>query len=381
MSKGIHILVVSPIPSHPTNQGNAARIFTVCRLLQSAGLTVHFLYYTMEGLSPAQKREMESYWDYLHVVPCRPRDNSPTGDGCYQLDDWYEAEVSAVARNLHRRWDYRAVIANYVWFSAVLQAFDRDTLKILDTHDVFGDRHKRFIEAGMEPAWFYTTPQEEARGLARADIVMAIQGEEAETFKALGHEDVRVVGHLLPQRRRRFGARAGKTVSVGYLASGNPLNVSSFEAMLKGMGRKKPAPNLRFVVAGSICGKLKGAIEPFASIGMIGHLDEFYDSVDVVVNPMTMGTGLKIKSVEAIFQGLPLLASKAAMVGLPVFHALHEFEGPDDIGKCLSGFDPDHAQLNQLADASYKAAEVYATEVRRSIKGLVQSIKDHSAQN
>jgi anthranilate/para-aminobenzoate synthase component II len=37
------ILIVSPIPSHPQDQGNSVRIFTLGRLLQSAGAEVHML--------------------------------------------------------------------------------------------------------------------------------------------------------------------------------------------------------------------------------------------------------------------------------------------------------------------------------------------------
>ena len=45
----MRVLIVSPIPSHPQEQGNSARIFALGKLLQSAGFIVHFLYYTLEG--------------------------------------------------------------------------------------------------------------------------------------------------------------------------------------------------------------------------------------------------------------------------------------------------------------------------------------------
>jgi hypothetical protein len=46
---GARVLLVSPIPTHPQNQGNSMRI--IGRMLQAAGITVHFLYYQLEGLT------------------------------------------------------------------------------------------------------------------------------------------------------------------------------------------------------------------------------------------------------------------------------------------------------------------------------------------
>ena len=164
----MRVLLASPIPSHPQDQGNSARIHAFGRMLQSAGIIVHFLYYQMEGLTPPQHAAMAACWDHFHPVPCRPRNMDPHAPGHHRLDEWWDPAVAAVAADLHRRWHFRAVIADYVWFSAILDAFGGDVLKVLDTHDVFGGRADRFRAAGLEPEWYYTTLSEEALGLARA---------------------------------------------------------------------------------------------------------------------------------------------------------------------------------------------------------------------
>ena len=46
----MRILVLSPIPSDPLNQGNSVRISRINELFQYFGHTVHFLYYGLEGL-------------------------------------------------------------------------------------------------------------------------------------------------------------------------------------------------------------------------------------------------------------------------------------------------------------------------------------------
>jgi hypothetical protein len=280
--------------------------------------------------------------------------------------------VASVALDLHKRWRFRAVIANYVWFSGILDAFGSDVVKVLDTHDVFGGRADRFRTAGLQPEWYYTSPEEEARGAARADIVLAIQDDEARYFRELGHQDVRVVGHIVAQRRRPPGPAAAGTITAGYFASGNPINVNSFEELRRCLGANA-ARGMKFVVAGSICGKLAADLAPFAPIGRLDHVDEFYDSVDLVINPMTFGTGLKIKSVEALSQGLPLVATDVAMVGLPVRHPFHRFAS---VAELVAGLGRIGAgDLETLARASRDCSAEYAAGVRAAFRGLAASIR------
>jgi hypothetical protein len=292
------------------------------------------------------------------------------------LDDWYDPAVTRLAADLHRRWHFHAVLVNYVWFSRVLAGFPSSVLKILDTHDVFGARDQRFRDAGLEPEWFYTSPAEEARGLARADIVLAIQDQEAAYFRACGHEDVRVIGHA-PGQRQRTLRLADDAVRVGYLASGNPLNRRS----LADVARHLPVAGvagLRCIVAGSICDFLPETIGPFTGIGRIASIDDFYDHVDIVINPMQFGTGLKIKSVEALFQGLPLIATRAAMAGLPVTHPFHDLADAQAVAACLMETRFDAAMLGTLAEASRESARSYRGAWRAGLGALVQTMRDHA---
>ena len=49
----------------------------------------------------------------------------------------------------------------------------------------------------------------------------------------------------------------------------------------------------------------------------------FYQAVDCVLNPMVPGTGLKIKTVEALAHGRPVLGTRHAFSGLPAEHPGH----------------------------------------------------------
>lgn len=373
----MNILIVTPIPSHPQDQGNSARIAAIGRLLQGLGASVHLLYYPLEGLSPSQRTAMATEWDALHIVPVERVNLAPGPAGHHAIDAWYDPRVGEAAARLHARHRYRAVLVNYVWFSAVLERFGPEVLRILDTHDVFADRDQRFVQAGLTPEWFWTRPEEERRGLARADIVLAIQEQEAALFRQLGHTDVRVLGHLPPWRRRP-PAPTADPVTIGYFASFNPVNLDSFRALLAAIRAQPPLPQARLLVAGTICERL-GDAAPFTALGRLDHAETFYEQVDVVLNPMGWGTGLKIKSVEAIFEGRPLVATAPAMVGLPQCHPLHDLPDAAAIAACLPDLVARPALRADLAEASVRCAAAYGTSVRAALADLWSSLTTGSA--
>ena len=236
---------------------------------------------------------------------------------------------------------------------------------------MFAGRADNFVGSGLVPEWYYTSHLEEARGLSRADIVLAIQDEEADRFRALGHRDVRVLGHIPQGHASRLRPIVGGNITAGYLASGNPINVNSFERMRARL-LVQQTQHESFIVAGSICKRLSSEITPFRSIGLIDHLDDFYDNIDLVLNPMAFGTGLKIKSVEAIFEGLPLVATECAMSGLPIKHSLHSLSSPEEVGDAVGKLN--EATLIDLSAASRACAAEYARVVRSKGMALTRCI-------
>jgi hypothetical protein len=373
------VLIVSPIPSEPQDQGNSVRIAVMGKMLQSAGLIVHFLYHKLEGLTLTQHTKMAACWDHLHIMEGPPRPPVRAKDRPNALDDWHDPALTEFAYALHKHWHFRAVVVNYVWCSGVFEAFERNVIRILDTHDVFGGRDASLNKMGLAPNWYYTTPEEEARGLLRADIVLAIQEDEERIFRDLGHSDVRTIGHLLPVQRRNWDASDPVSASispplVGYLASGNPLNVQTFLQMQTALRERRDASAAyRWLLAGTICNKVDD-FGPFEVLGAIQDTEEFYDSIDLVINPMDGGTGLKIKSVEAIHRGVPLIATRSSMAGLPAIHPAHCLGTAADVADYLLSGRLTDSMLKELSIASECCALSYANSVRLSYHHLLYDL-------
>ena len=325
----VNVLVFTPTPTHPPIQGNRQRVFDMCRAIQGMGANITLLHYATEGSSAAAVRQMREAWGDTELVFPSGFVHRRSLVRHFGIDDWFDDNISAAAANLLQSKQFDICLVNYVWYSKLFEILPREIVRVVDAHDVFGGRADYFAQIGLDPEWYHTSIEQESLGLDRADFVLAIQEEEAAILRARTGSSVHSVGFLeadafLPLRRRAIGER----LVVGYIGSANPFNVASMRVFAEDL---KARPELRARVevrlAGRVCSAFERIPHPFTLVGVVDSVVDFYRSVDVVINPMRGGTGLKIKSQEALSAGKPLVATAHAMTGLPAGHPGHRLDG------------------------------------------------------
>lgn len=310
-------LIVSPVRSWPLSQGNRARVLAMGRMLQERGYRVHFLLSEAEGRPAASDMEMmRRQWDLFQTIPYTHQRVQSYADA-WGADDWYDPALDAAVDALCRVWSYDLCLVNYAWYSRAFDRLPRDVVRVLDTHDAFGDRHKRLHAAGTTPGWYYTRPADEAMCLERADHIIAIQETEKAWFESLTDHPIRTVGHVaqsvfLPPMHRRAGP-----LRAGYLASANPSNVVSISMLIE-LWAMDPflSSQVSLHLAGSICQEVEDGVPFIVKHGFVSDVRRFYQGVDFTVNPNVGGSGLKIKSVEALSYGRPLFSTAEGMLGI-----------------------------------------------------------------
>ena len=236
------------------------------------------------------------------------------GDG--HIDRWCWDTTCRVVRRAVRRDRPIAVLTEYALLSRAL--VNLPTLKLIDTVEVFFRNRERFQTDGLA-APFVCSPESEKMALARADALIAIQRNDAEALRALFPATrVITVSHTHPQSSRRPEHLASDTVL--YVGSSNPFNVHGLQKFLEqawaSIVASVPAATLRIV--GSVPpvnGTHPGRV---LHVGRVSdrQLASEYQSAHVVINPQIAGTGLKIKCVEALSAGCPVVMNNAGADGL-----------------------------------------------------------------
>jgi glycosyltransferase involved in cell wall biosynthesis len=366
----MRVLVVSPTPTHPQDAGNRARIHAVLQGLKAAGHAVHLCLLLRENPSPAALKAMRAAWDEVIEVPHDRAQEARSLGVLHGLDDWILPEAEAAFAALAARAPgFDMVLVEYVFLSRALEFFPAGTLKLLDTHDVFGGRAEKLAALGLENRFFATTPAEEASGLDRADLVLAIQDAERRDFELLTRRPVRTLGHLPADPRPPLPPReADGWLALGWIGSANPLNTSALRRLLEALPPDEiAAAGGELVLAGGGAAAL--GLAPGAGLRLLGQVadaDALYAAVDLVINPHEGGTGLKIKTVEALARGRPVLGTADAFAGLPATEPFHTAPDAPALAAQIRRALREPAYRARIAQASAALYAGYAAATRNA---------------
>ena len=212
------------------------------------------------------------------------------------------------------------VITAYVFVTRYLSQLRSETLRIIDTIDVFSSKEDKVDAFGVRGELSVTVEQERAL-LLRADYTMAIQAREAAEFEKIAPErPVVTIGvdyDCLPLRDERRAPSVEPTIVL--IASSNAMNVKGTQDFLRyawPMVRREH-PRARVLVAGAVS-QMVSAEEPGVHVlGFVDSLRELYEQADIVINPTAAGTGLKIKTLESLAHYRRIVAWPLGVDGVP----------------------------------------------------------------
>jgi hypothetical protein len=329
------VLVVTFNRLFPADQGNARRTLQMVAEYRRLGYEVDLLYHNDEGHDLSLAAQLEAHFGLVRVVPPRVSKRIHPEHVCH-IADWYDKGLEPVAQEMHRLRGYRIVHVNYLWYAPLLSCFGPGVIKVLDSHDIFAERAAKYRAAGMYPNWFSTTFAEEDRALRMADAVLAIQRDEARELAARGNRNVLSLPYVEPRVRTFSGRLLGERPVLGYIGSQNDWNIRSMAAFLLALRQASEAPPFQLLVAGAICRHVRET-PGVVPVGPVGSLPRFYDAIDLAINPMVGGTGLKIKTVEPLCHGKPVLTTPSGAQGLSHLWQLPCFETPAGMVAYLLG--------------------------------------------
>ncbi len=374
----MNILWFSPTPSHPQNAGNRSRIYALVKYFQNQGHQITFVYFAQEGTDSQAIAAMEAEWDDFYLIPATRKRQKSQGE-LWGIDDWYEPAITDSVGSLLRQKSFDVVFCEYIFQSKVLELFPPQCVKVIDTHDRFGGRADLLKRNGIAPDFFYTSPEQEAIGLNRADVVIAIQEEEANYYSSITSAKVAVISHVIFEPDWQWSMpefKPPRRLRIGYFGSGNSFNRKSIDRFLEAYCQNQELiDQSELIFAGSICQHLQFPQEVHKTLlGKVDRLTDFYREVDVAINPMIAGTGLKIKTVEAISFGVPIVSTISGSDGLPVSQDYHLVRSPQAMVSYLL----DLCQPEQLLTAGQESSRVinkYKYQLVQQLNLLGQTIE------
>jgi glycosyltransferase involved in cell wall biosynthesis len=209
-----------------------------------------------------------------------------------------------------------AVIVEYIWMAPCLDKVKNKAIKIIDTLDIMHLRQSMYTKKGLDP-WVVCNMEEEQYLLKKADVIMAIQKNELAALKEIiPGKKVILVGHYPGTCRQSSVTRSSDNI-IAFVGSDNPTNKYSIsEYLCKSWPIIiKNCSDVELHIFGRLANNLPN-MKQVKKIGFIENIEDAYINSKIVINPTLLGTGLKIKTAEALCYGKALITTSFGADGL-----------------------------------------------------------------
>lgn len=397
------VLMVTHVMPYPPAAGNEIRIYKMLSWFRRKGYAVTLV------LKPLGDTEVSNQCilglrdvvDDLHVFDNRIVLPRPGGTMAkpVQVDtdvadaelsriqdgfcpDWFAAEVAPIVAAVRPD----VVIAQYVFMSRILALPEcGDALKIIDAHDLFCHKQKTVEQYGIKNYSLSLTEAQESALLRRADIVLAIQKAEQDELRQLVPE-VEALLTSFDLDIHHGDPAAVVTDQVLIVASSNEFNVKGTQDFLDYTWPlvRAARPGARLRVIGKVCQFVHCDDPTVSLLGFVESLEAEYEQAAVVVNPCRVGTGLKIKTIEALAWGKAHVAWPSAADGLrelgdvPAVIVHDAVAFAREIARLLAR-EPERIALQQAAHAfieqHFGSESVYA-----ALTGRIDACRNHDIE-
>lgn len=324
------ILIVSDVPTSPINAGNRKLISSYVSLFKRWGHEVHFLYVYRYYMRNHDRKEaknaiphMRQEWGKcLHLYKYSQQENVRANiniilgkvfdNGYRTCDGIYPHGLTKEIQRLHEAHGFDALLVNYFYLSKALEAIPIKR-KALFTHDSFSlhEKSKNYKAA------YYLTAEEERKALERAPYIFAMQDIEAEYFKNLVPSAKVLVNYSNYEYHEQpiIGNH-----DILFLSGASAFNLRGLTWFIKEIFPliRDKFHDARLHIAGSICEMIQ-KLENLEGVDLYGYVNDPYDFFmkgDVAINPCQVGTGLKIKTFEAVSYGKVTMVHPHSIIGI-----------------------------------------------------------------
>lgn len=322
------VLIVSKCPTHPTDAGNRQWILAQAETLKGMGCEVHFLYIEERGLKSPQEQydsdleKTKAYWGKnFHLLRVskaqkaifniRKRVRMNFCHFHYKVDDNYPWGLDKMVNAIDAKYNFDICIINYYYLSKLFTQINIPK-KAIATHDVFAYKDIKIGEPSL-----CITADTEAKAMQRCPHIFALQTVEADYFQMLSPKSK--VYNFFGKFDYTPQPIAGNH-NIVFLSGGNSFNQNGIRWFLKDVfpAIRHRFDDARLLIGGSIC-KDMPELKNHEGVEVQGFVDDpatFYAQADVCINPCYQGTGLKIKTFEAISYDKVTMVHPHSMKGI-----------------------------------------------------------------
>jgi len=334
----LKLLLISAIPPFPQTSGGATRMYhTLIEL--SKKYSIYFITFNSEN-NNFYKKYTTKYINF----ELKPKSLfSPIP---YRFSDWYSPKLLTYLKDLltNKKFDLIQIeFTQLLYLSNVLNLYSSNTPISFVAHDISSisfyrriSESKSILKKIAGTIFWLQVYFDEKKYLAKFNKIITVSTTDQQLLQKHFHLPSTVVPNGIDAIH--FYSKAptsypSKTLHLGYIGSfSHPPNKYAVDYFLN-----KISPHLtdyQFYLAGN---NPKFSHPQVINLGIVKNVINFYSKIDVLIAPIFSGSGTRIKILEALSYGIPVVTTTIGAEGLNIKSSyLQIASNPNEFINCLS---------------------------------------------
>lgn len=395
------LLLIKQIVPYPPDQGTKVVTFDLIRALRDA-FDVTVLARALDDADHRAARDLEEWCErVVAVTPANKR--SIVHRAAFKV--WYGLVSLATRRSLKSLYDcpgtlvgaarklsrenFDVVLVEYWQLYPLLDLFPPERVVLL-THDVdlLVNRQsalleKRLIEKVRKVRRWMLEQREEVRTYQRVGRILTLTERDAHAVRKLARDRAQVSVLPFGLDPERFAPPAGNTrrrevLFMGALhASFNADALDQFARSI--LPRLDDIAGLEVTIVGGELPRHLSFLAADDRVNVVGHVEDvrpYLHRAACIVIPLRFGGGLRIRTLEAMMAGLPVVCSSVAMAGMD-FEPGRDYllaDSPEDAAAAVSRLLNDPELATSLSrSARTRVAQLHGRAAAPAARSLFES--------
>lgn len=234
------------------------------------------------------------------------------------LQDWVSDGVQRLFTDILKENQYDNIVIFYTYLANLLKNREINAKKIYFMEDSMFLQQFSWDEKGNEKAGITLGKlmDEELERIHFFDEIFCISNDERIFYEKIARREMHFFPHLLPSVKKVTSNVADRKWDVFFIGFNNPFNVEGLNWFLEEV-YPLLNKNIKILLVGSATSKINVTYSNVDIIPFAPELDDIFENVKVSICPMFRGTGMKVKVVESMAKGLPVVCNERGVDGLP----------------------------------------------------------------
>lgn len=231
------------------------------------------------------------------------------------LEKFYNHEYKTKLNKYLKTNKIDTILIEYITLDYLVSDLHHSYTTIIDTHDLMSSRTDSYKKYDSLPSIVLHSLEDEIEILSKYHYILSIQQNEYTLLNTkIQKEKNLLVPHAVDFKK--LYTTKNEVQNITFVSG--PANAPHIVWFIENIWKYFDQTNLSLNIYGNVCNKLQKYKEK-ANIKLFGfseELDTLYKDADLVINPVLYGSGLKIKNIEALSYGIPLLTTNEGMQGI-----------------------------------------------------------------